>query len=96
MRATLLAATLLALLASAAPALAHGTHGPCYSNITLLDTSVVHVDLYLTPCQGATVETTNLDCVINEVHLTAAVHTPVLAGDGCETGLILEAQDVLP
>ena len=77
------------LLLAAAPALAHDTHGPCSMSKSIGKGDVVHVDVYGYNCLGATVWSPYVYCAFPDVHVLMGLHTPVLAGPGCETGVIL-------
>lgn len=79
---------LAALLSSAAPALAHEAHGPCQPSQTV-GNGAVHVDRYNGECVGATVTIPLARCIFSDIHLIPSLHTPVLHGDGCETGVIV-------
>ena len=92
MRTILLLATLLAF--AAGPALAHATHGGCGSSLSVTN-GPVHLDVYTRDCVGAAVIIPNARCVLQEDHIFLGVHTPILNGEGCETGVILERADLL-
>jgi hypothetical protein len=89
MRSTLVLLTTAFLALAAGPALAHDTHGPCTTSKTLVDTAVVHVDLYSRSCAGATVASPIAWCAGTDLHVLSGVHAPVLYGNGCETGVLL-------
>jgi hypothetical protein len=94
MRLAALSLTLF-LAFSAAPALAHETHGPCPGSTTAVG-SVVHVDVYTRGCLGAAVTVPRLACTLADAHLVSGLHNPILSGSGCETGVILETLELLP
>lgn len=96
MRPAFALCALLALAFTSAPALAHDTHGPCPGSRTLLNGALVHVDLYGPGCVGATVTIPRAACAFGEIHLFSGIHTPVLSGDGCETGVVIETLELLP
>lgn len=85
----------LALLAASAPVLAHESHGSCPRSTTLVGT-VVHVDLYVNDCVGATVTVPHAACPLDDMHPLPGVHAPLLHGNNCETGVLVEAPTLLP
>lgn len=90
MRSLPLLVLLLALAASPA-ALAHNPHGPCTTSRSLTPTGLVHVDLYNGDgCGGATARVGPALCGGADPHVFVGVHTPILHGRGCETGVVLE------
>lgn len=85
--ALLVLAALLCL--AAAPALAHETHGPCQTSRSVGRSPLVHVDVYSFNCVGATVTSPLVACAFEDIHVLIGLHTPVLHGNGCETGVIV-------
>lgn len=94
MRTLLVFTCLLAF--AAAPALAHNPHDPCYSSRSLNVGFLLHVDSYNRPCIGVIVTTPIAACMDNDPHVYHEVHTPILHGNGCETGVVVYLPPSLP
>lgn len=78
------------LLLAAAPALAHQDHAPCQNSRSVTRPGSLHVDVYERDCVGVTVSSDAAWCAFNDTHIFVGIHTPILHGFGCETGVIFE------